>query len=234
MIVQNYNMIKQTIRQTCERTGRAVNEVTLIPVSKTKPVSDIMELYEHGVRIFGENYVQELVEKADKMPSDIQWHMIGHLQRNKVQYVVPRVAMIHSVDSIRLAKAIDEECAKEGKIMDILIEVNCDEESKFGFSFDELEENVEEISKFKNIHICGLMTSAPFVADAQENRKFFKKIKQLAVDISDKNIDNVNMNVLSMGMTNDYIVAIEEGATFVRIGTAIFGRREYSHNNTEA
>ncbi len=234
MLIENYNRVKDTIAKTCAAAGRDAQNVTLICVSKTKPVSDIMELYNSGVRIFGENYVQELVEKADTMPSDIQWHMIGHLQRNKVKYVVPRAAMIHSVDSVRLAAEIDKECAKTGSVMDILIEVNCGEESKFGFSFDEVEEQVRQISKYKNLHICGLMTSAPYVANPEENRKFFRKIKQLAVDITKKNIDNVSMNVLSMGMTNDYIVAVEEGATCVRVGTAIFGARDYSHNNTEA
>lgn len=234
MLIDNYNRVKDTIAKTCETAGRDAQDVTLIPVSKTKPASDIMELYNSGVKVFGENYVQELVEKADTMPSDIQWHMIGHLQRNKVKYVVPRAAMIHSVDSVRLAAEIDKECAKIGRVMDILIEVNCGEESKFGFSFDEVGEQVSQISNYKNLHICGLMTSAPYVANPEENRKFFRKIKQLAVDITKKNIDNVNMNILSMGMTNDYIVAVEEGATCVRVGTAIFGARDYSHNNTEA
>lgn len=188
-----------------------------------------MELYNNGIKLFGENYVQEIVDKADNMPKDIEWHMIGHLQRNKVKFVVPRVAMIHSVDSVRLAEEINKECGKIGKIMDILVEINCEEESKFGFAFDEVIDFVENISKLPNIHICGLMTSAPFVSDPEDNRKFFKKIKQLSVDIKAKNIDNVDMDILSMGMTNDYIVAVEEGATYVRVGTAIFGARNYSN-----
>lgn len=188
-----------------------------------------MQLYDGGIKVFGENYVQELVDKVDSMPQDIEWHMIGHLQRNKVKQVVSRVSMIHSVDSIRLAQEISKECVKINKIMDILIEINCEEESKFGFSFDEVLTNVEEIAKMPNLHICGLMTSAPFVENPEDNRKFFAKIKQLSVDIMDKNIDNIDMSVLSMGMTNDYLVAVEEGATCVRVGTAIFGARNYNN-----
>lgn len=234
MLIDNYSDVLNNIGKACVRAGRKQDEVTLIPVSKTKPVSDLMELYNSGVRIFGENYVQELVEKADLMPPDIEWHMIGHLQRNKVKYVVPRVKMIHSVDSIRLAQEINKECQKIGKVMDILVEVNCEEDSKFGFSFDEVTDFVREISSMPNLHVRGLMTSAPYVSNPEDNRKFFQKIKQLSVDITDKNIDNISMDVLSMGMTNDYIVAVEEGATYVRVGTAIFGARNYSNKNTEA
>ncbi|MGN0480382.1 MAG: YggS family pyridoxal phosphate-dependent enzyme [Lachnospiraceae bacterium] len=234
MLIDNYSDVLKNIKAACIRSGRKPDEVTLIPVSKTKPVSDLMELYNSGIKIFGENYVQELVEKTDSMPQDIQWHMIGHLQRNKVKYVVPRVRMIHSVDSLRLAEEIDKECKKLGRVMDILVEVNCEEESKFGFSFDEVADFVLEVSRMTNLHVCGLMTSAPYVTNPEDNRKFFRKIKQLAVDITDKNIDNVSMDVLSMGMTNDYVVAVEEGATCVRVGTAIFGARDYSNKNTEA
>lgn len=228
MIVDNYNKVLEDIRQACRRVGRSPQEVTLIPVSKTKPVSDMMELYDYGIRCFGENYVQELCQKMDTMPDDIEWHMIGHLQRNKVKYLIGRVAMIHSVDSIRLAEQIQKECEKNSCCVDILVEINCEEDSKFGFSFDEAAGLIEEMAKFKNLRIRGLMTSAPYVENPEDNRKFFQKMRQLCVDITNKNIDNISMDILSMGMTNDYIVAIEEGATHVRVGTGIFGNRQYS------
>ena len=162
--------------------------------------------------------------------NDITWHMIGHLQRNKVKYVVGRAALIHSVDSERLAVAISDEAVKKGLIQDILIEVNvAGEENKFGVTCDEAEEFVRKIGKLPGIKIRGFMTSAPFVENPEDNRKYFRELKQLLVDINNKNIDNVYMNVLSMGMTNDYTVAVEEGATHVRVGTAIFGARDYSH-----
>ena len=189
-----------------------------------------MEVYDCGIRQFGENYVQEIVDKADTLPKDITWHMIGHLQRNKVKYVVGRAALIHSVDSERLAVAISDEAVKKGLIQDILIEVNvAGEENKFGVTCEEAEEFVKKIGVLPGIKIRGFMTSAPFVENPEDNRKYFRELKQLLVDINNKNIDNVYMNVLSMGMTNDYTVAVEEGATHVRVGTAIFGARDYSH-----
>jgi pyridoxal phosphate enzyme (YggS family) len=182
-----------------------------------------------GIRSFGENYVQELCDKIDKLSDDINWHMIGHLQRNKVKYIVGKVAMIHSVDSIRLAEAISKEAVKKDVTVDILIEVNVGmEENKFGITVESAYEDIKEMAKLPNIAIKGLMTSAPFVENSEDNRKYFRQLKQLSVDIQSKNIDNVDMGILSMGMTNDYIVAIEEGATIVRVGTAIFGARNYN------
>ena len=160
------------------------------------------------------------------MPEDVRFHMIGHLQRNKVRQVIPHTALIHSVDSLRLAKQIQEDAAREGRTVDILLEVNvAREESKFGFFAEEVEDAVREICQFPNVRIRGLMTIAPFVEDPEENRAIFRKLNELSVDIARKNIDNVIMGVLSMGMTGDYEVAIEEGATMIRVGTGIFGAR---------
>lgn len=226
MIKENIKNVNEIIENACKRSNRELKEVTLISVSKTKPLPDLIEAYEAGSRDFGENKVQELVDKIPNMPADIRWHMIGHLQRNKVKYIVDKVYMIHSVDSFRLAEEISKEAQKKDVVVKILIEVNvaC-EESKFGITQEETLNLVKEISKLPNISIEGLMTIAPFVDEAEENRDYFRKLKQLSVDIASKNIDNVNMSVLSMGMTGDYEVAIEEGATYVRVGTGIFGHR---------
>ena len=223
MLKDNLIEVKEHIKKACEKSGRNPEDVCLVAVSKTKPEEMLMEVYDCGIRQFGENYVQEMVDKVDDLPKDITWHMIGHLQRNKVKYVVGRAAMIHSVDSERLAVAISEEAVKKGLVQDILIE------NKFGVTCDEAEEFVKKIAVLPGIKIRGFMTSAPFVENPEDNRKYFRELKQLLVDINNKNIDNVYMNVLSMGMTNDYTVAVEEGATHVRVGTAIFGARDYSH-----
>jgi pyridoxal phosphate enzyme (YggS family) len=229
MLRENYEEVQKNIALACERAGRERDSVTLIAVSKTKPVSDIEEIYALGQRQFGENKVQELMDKEPQLPDDVDWHLIGHLQSNKVKYIVGKVKMIHSVDSVKLAETISKEAVKHGTDENILIEVNvAGEESKFGVSPDETLSLVEKIAPLPNIHIRGLMTIAPFVSDPEENRPVFRKLKQLSVDIASKNIDNVSMSVLSMGMTNDYMTAIEEGATHVRVGTAIFGERNYN------
>lgn len=229
MVSEQIKTVKENIEAACRRAGRNPSDVTLIAVSKTKPNDMIMEAYGAGIRTFGENYVQELVEKTETLPDDIKWHMIGHLQRNKVKYVVGRAVMIHSVDSVRLAEEISKEAQKKNITVDILAEVNAaEEENKFGVSVESCESFLTEISKFPGLNIRGLMTSAPYVENAEENRKYFRILKQLCVDINAKNIDNINMDVLSMGMTNDYTVAVEEGATMVRVGTAIFGERNYN------
>lgn len=229
MVRENLKTVEENIRKACEKAGRSRDEVTLIAVSKTKPVSMLMEAYDSGIRVFGENKVQEMCDKYEQMPKDIQWHMIGHLQRNKVKYIIGKAVLIHSVDSLRLAETIQEEAAKHQVVMPILVEVNVAmEDTKFGTSLAECMELVEQISHFPNIRIEGLMTIAPFVEDPEENRKYFRALKKLAVDINNKNIDNVHVRILSMGMTNDYMVAIEEGATMVRVGTGIFGERNYN------
>ena len=229
MVVENLAEVEKHICEACARAGRSRDEVTLIAVSKTKPVSMIEELLPGGTRDFGENKVQERVDKYEVLPKDIHWHLIGHLQRNKVKYVVDKACLIHSVDSMRLAETISEEGVKKGVTVPVLIEVNvAGEESKFGVTLEETEGLVREIAKLPSIQIKGLMTIAPYVEDPEENRVHFSRLKQLSVDIKNKNIDNVSMDVLSMGMTGDYQVAIEEGATMVRVGTGIFGERNYN------
>lgn len=229
IISENLTDVKQNIKKACERANRYVEDVTLIAVSKTKPVEMLREAYAAGARDFGENKVQELMDKIPVLPEDIRWHMIGHLQRNKVKYIVDKVWLIHSVDSLRLAEEISTQALKKKVTVNILIEVNvAQEESKFGTSTEETIALVEKIAKLPGIHIMGLMTIAPYVENSEENREYFHKLKQLSVDISRKNIDNVSMSILSMGMTGDYSVAVEEGATHVRVGTGIFGERNYS------
>lgn len=232
MLKENLVTVENKVAEACKRVGRDRSEVTLIAVSKTKPVEMLQEIYAEGIRDFGENKVQEMCEKMDQMPADIKWHMIGHLQRNKVKYIVGRTELIHSVDTYRLAEEINIHAKKKNITVPILVEVNiANEESKFGISAEETILLVEDISKLENVRIKGLMTIAPYVVDAEENRLYFRKIKQLSVDITNKNIDNVSMEILSMGMTGDYEVAIEEGATMVRVGTGIFGERNYNTGN---
>ncbi len=229
MIKENVAEVEARIQAACKRAGRRREEVTLIAVSKTKPVRDIYEVMETGIKDFGENKVQEMCDKMEMIQQPLNWHMIGHLQRNKVKYIVDKATLIHSVDSLRLAQQISQEAQKKSVESNILIEVNvAEEESKFGLSTAEVIQMVEEISKLPSVHIKGLMTVAPFTDNPEENRPYFRNLKQLAVDIAEKNIDNVTMSVLSMGMTGDYEVAIEEGATMVRVGTGIFGARIYS------
>ena len=228
MLKTNLQEVENKIQEACKKANRKREDVTLIAVSKTKPVSALREVYDLGIRHFGENKVQELCEKYPQLPSDINWHLIGHLQRNKVKNVIGKASLIHSVDSIRLAETIEAEAAKQDLIVDILIEVNvAEEDSKFGVSVTEALPMIEMISKFPHIRIKGLMTIAPFVENAEENRSVFARLRKLSVDIAEKNIDNVSVGILSMGMTNDYQVAIEEGATMVRVGTGIFGARDY-------
>lgn len=228
MLRDNYEEVEKHIAEACKRSGRDRGEVTLIAVSKTKPVDQIREIYDLGQRDFGENKVQELTAKYPELPEDTRWHMIGHLQTNKVKYIIDKVVLIHSVDSLHLAKQIEKEAAKKDITAQILLQVNvADEDTKFGITPEETMTLAEEISHFPHVRIRGLMTSAPLVDDPEENRCYFKKLHKLFVDIRDKNIDNVTMDILSMGMTNDYEVAIEEGATMVRVGTGIFGQRDY-------
>lgn len=189
----------------------------------------LKEAYETGCRDFGENKVQELVDKYEVLPKDIRWHMIGHLQRNKVKYIVDKVYLIHSVDSLRLAEEISKEAAKKNVDVNILVEVNvAGEETKFGTGCEEAKQLVRDIAQLPHVHIQGLMTIAPYVENSEENRIYFQQLKKLSVDISSENIDNVSMKVLSMGMTGDYAVAVSEGATYVRVGTGIFGERNYA------
>ncbi len=228
MVVSNYQEVRQNIDACCRQAGREQEEVTLIAVSKTKPLKDIEALICAGVTEFGENKAQEIVSKWEQVSRPVHWHMIGHLQTNKVKSIIDKVSMIHSVDSVKLASVISREAVRHDLTMPILLEVNvAGEASKFGFSVDELFSGIKEIAAMPGIRIDGLMTIAPFVDDPEDNRIHFRKLKEIFVDINDKNIDNVAMHVLSMGMTGDYLVAVQEGATMVRVGTAIFGERAY-------
>ena len=230
MIQKNIQIVQENIQKACKRAGRKPSEVTLIAVSKTKPLSMIEEAYAAGMCEFGENKPQEMRDKAKVLDVPVHWHMIGTLQSNKIKYVVGTACMIHSVDSLVLAMAIEKEAEKKNLVMDILLEVNMAmEESKHGFTVEEIYSVVSEIAKMPHLSLRGLMTVAPYTENAEKNRIYFRKMKELLVDIKVKNIDNVSMDILSMGMTSDYEVAIEEGATMVRIGTGIFGERDYSH-----
>lgn len=229
MLQDNLNEVKKRITEAAARAGRNPDEITLIAVSKTKPAEMVKEIYDAGIREFGENKVQEITTKSAILPNDINWHMIGHLQRNKVKQVIDKVSLIHSVDSMRLAKMISSEAVKKNITVSILLEVNiANEETKFGFKKDEVIQLFPEIAALPNIFVRGLMTSAPIVDNPEDNRQYFRELHQLCVDLKAKNIDNTSMDYLSMGMTGDYEVAIEEGATHVRVGTAIFGAREYN------
>ena len=242
MMKENIEGIERRIQAACDRAGRKRSEVTLIAVSKTKPNEMLEEAYSLGMRHFGENKVQEMAQKYedlnDKFDEKVNWHLIGHLQRNKVKYIIDKAELIHSVDSLRLAEQIEEETKKKNLIVDILIEVNvADEDTKFGVSCDDVEALIQEIVKLPHIRVRGLMTIAPYVENPEKNRKYFKKLRDLYVDIKTKNTDNNGngnilntdtFDILSMGMTGDYEVAIEEGATMVRIGTGIFGERDYT------
>lgn len=229
MLRKNLEQVEANIKKACDTAGRDRKEVTLIAVSKTKPIEMLSSIYNQRIRDFGENKVQELCDKIEQLPEDIHWHMIGHLQTNKVKYIVGKTSLIHSVDSLRLAQEIEKQAAKKNLTADILVEVNiAEEESKFGIHKEETMGLIREIAQLSHVHICGLMTIAPYVENPEDNRMYFRGIRQLSVDIDRQNIDNVDMDILSMGMTGDYMVAIEEGATMVRVGTGIFGERNYN------
>ena len=226
MLIERYNEVKKHVEEACKRVGRDPREVTVIAVSKTKPLEMVEELRKEKVLDFGENKVQEILTKEPELPEDIRWHMIGHLQTNKVRQIVGKTCLIHSVDSLHLAETIHKESVKKGIVTQILLEVNvAEEESKFGFHAEEVENALKQIQELSGVCVRGLMTIAPFVDNSEDNRPVFQKLNKLYVDMKSKNIDNGTMNILSMGMTGDFEVAIEEGATMVRVGTGIFGAR---------
>ena len=226
MLIERYNEVKKHVEEACKRVGRDPREVTVIAVSKTKPLEMVEELRKEKVLDFGENKVQEILTKEPELPEDIRWHMIGHLQTNKVRQIVGKTCLIHSVDSLHLAETIHKESVKKGIVTQILLEVNvAEEESKFGFHAEEVENALKQIQELPGVCVRGLMTIAPFVDNSEDNRPVFQKLNKLYVDMKSKNIDNGTMNILSMGMTGDFEVAIEEGATMVRVGTGIFGAR---------
>lgn len=227
-ISENIKVIKEKIARAAEKSGRRGEDILLLAVTKTIDIDRIRMAVDCGLTELGENKVQEITDKYDALERDVKWHMIGHLQTNKVKYIIDKVKLIHSVDSLKLAEEINKRAAAAGIVMDILAEINvAGEDSKFGITCDSAEKTVREMSLMKNIRVRGLMTVAPNVENGEENRPVFRKLKQLLVDINSKNIDNVNMDILSMGMTGDYETAIEEGATIVRVGTGIFGPRIY-------
>lgn len=231
MIQKNIDIVRENIKQACMCSGRDEKDVTLICVSKTKPVADIQTAYECQERNFGENKVQEMTDKYQELPKDIRWHFIGHLQRNKVKYIIDKAYLIHSVDSLRLAEQIEAEGVKHGVVANILIQVNVSqEETKFGLDTEEVTDMIKTISgTLPHIRIKGLMTIAPFTEHPEENRVYFRQLRELSEEIAGLNLNHVEMSELSMGMTGDYMVAIEEGATLVRVGTGIFGNRIYSN-----
>ena len=229
MINSSIKQVTKNIEKAAIKSGRSLGDIKLIAVTKTRSIDEMKVVSELGVIDFGENRVQELEGKYDAFGSDINWHLIGHLQRNKVKYIIDKVRLIHSVESLRLAKAIDKEAAKAGIIAHILVQVNiAAEDTKFGLAKEEVEPLLREIGLLKNIKVQGLMAMAPYTMNPEENREYFRAIKKLSVDINSQKIDNIHIKELSMGMTNDYMVAIEEGSTIVRVGTGIFGERDYS------
>ena len=226
---KRYRQVRDNTAEAAIRSGRRPEDVMLLPVTKTQSVEILEMAYQLGMRACGENRVQEILAKKPLLPGDLTFHLIGHLQKNKVRQILGEVELIHSVDSFELAEVIEKEAVKKGLEADVLIEINAgEEESKFGTTLDQTEGLIRRIAVLPHVHIKGLMTVAPYVEDPEENRKVFQDMHHIFVDIHDKNIDNVTMSVLSMGMTNDYEVAISEGANLVRVGTGIFGARQYT------
>lgn len=232
-IIENIDDILKKIDDTCKKTGRNSKDITVIAVSKTVDSKRAKEAVEAGVENLGENRVQELVKKYDELnDTDIKWHMIGHLQKNKVKYIIDKTVLIHSVESIELAEEINKRAIKNNLTSNVLIELNIgEEESKFGINEDNIYDFVKNMEQFENIKVLGLMTVAPFCEDPEDVRWVFKKMKNINDKISTMNLRNTEMKYLSMGMTNDYEVAIEEGSNIIRIGTAIFGARKYKEED---
>ncbi len=227
-IGRNIEKLNEKIRIAASKSGRQPDDITVIGVSKTVGADRISKAIQAGLFDFGENKVQELVNKYETIGSACRWHMVGHLQTNKVKYIIDKIDLIHSVDSIRLAKEIDRQASKVGIKSNILVQVNiADEESKFGIGADETITFIKKIAEYDNIYIKGLMTIAPYSENPEDVRWVFKALKKLFIDISRENTDNISMDYLSMGMSNDFELAIEEGSNMVRIGTAIFGKRDY-------
>ena len=223
-IQENIKRVKERIYKACQKAGRSPDEITLVGVTKNFPASDIEYALKHGIEIAGENRVQELCEKYEKVHPK-QWHLIGHLQKNKVKYIIDSISLIQSVDSLKLAEEINRHAMKINKIQNVLIEINIGgEDSKSGISAKQLTELIENVSALPNVRIKGLMTIPP----VNSGEKFLAEMHELYLDIRDKNIDNVDMDILSMGMSGDYELAIKHGSNLVRIGTALFGARNYS------
>jgi len=223
-IKNNLEIINEKIKKAALKVNKNPEEIKLVAVTKTATIEQIEEVINAGVKIIGENRVQDAKEKYQILTAGIEWHLIGHLQTNKVKYAVEIFNCIHSVDSIKLAQEIDKRSKQFGKIMDVLVEVNVSgEESKYGIKPEEVKPFIKNISEFLRIKVRGLMTIAPIVKDKEEVRPYFRKLRELSKEIKSKNIENVKMDYLSMGMTKDFEIAIEEGANMVRIGRGIFG-----------
>lgn len=221
-IAQNIEKIRSNIKKACEISGRNYDDITILGVTKTVGTDDIMCAVNEGITELGENRVQEFLEKYDKIPN-VKWHIIGHLQTNKVKYIIGKTRLIHSVDSVKLAEEIERLSKKAGVITDILIEVNISgEETKSGISENEILPFLEKAENFSNVKVKGFMTMAPKFAPEDEIRQIFKKLYKIFVDISQKKYNNISMEYLSMGMSSDYVIAVEEGANIVRIGSKIF------------
>jgi PLP dependent protein len=227
-IADNFKLIRERIAEAARRAGRDPNEVRLVAVSKTKPAEAIVEARATGQVIFGENYVQELVAKSAELPADISWHFIGSLQSNKVRQIAGLVDLIHSVDRISLAQEIDRQWGQLGKVCDVLIQVNISQEAtKSGTSSEELLELVRQVAQMPNLRIKGLMTMPPFFDDPEAARPYFRALRESAEKVREAALPGVAMEELSMGMSGDFEAAIAEGATLVRVGSALFGEREY-------
>lgn len=224
---ENLDLVKENIEKACKKINKNPREITLVAVTKTISEDVINESTKYGVTDIGENKVQEITRKYDQINEDIKWHLIGHLQTNKVKYIIDKVDLIHSVDSFKLAKEIDKRAKSINKTMEVLLQLNISlEESKFGVNEDEILNLVKDISKLENVKVMGLMTMAPYYQDPEDTRIIFKKLKEIFEQLKYNKYNNVKMKYLSMGMTSDYIVAIEEGANIIRVGTGIFGKRE--------
>lgn len=228
-IKRNIEIIREKIETAAAKSGRKLEDITLIAVSKTVEPERIIKAIDEGITELGENRVQELTEKYDIINRDCNWHLIGHLQTNKVKYIVDKVKLIHSVDRYNLAVEINNRAQKIGKKVDILVQVNISgEQSKFGVAENEAVELIRRIAELENVRVKGLMTIAPFTSNPETVRYVFTGLRKLSIDIEKENINNINMEYLSMGMSNDFEVAIEEGSNIVRIGTALFGERKYT------
>ena len=225
-IRDNVKAVLQRVEASALKSGRRAEDIKVIAVTKTVDESRILKAVESGLYDLGENRVQELSDKYEKIGKSCRWHLIGHLQTNKVKYIVDRVDMIHSLDRMELAEEIQKRAEKAGRVMEVLVQVNiAEEESKFGMEMDKVPDFLKNVSKFPNIRVKGLMTIAPLAQNPEEIRWVFTELRKLHIDITRENIDNINMDYLSMGMSNDFEAAIEEGSNMVRIGTAIFGKR---------
>lgn len=230
MIPANVDTIRRRVIQACARAGRQPDQVTLVAVSKTFSADQIREVIRAGVPDVGENYVQELLAKREQLVGEaVRWHFVGHLQSNKVKYIVPWVVLIHAVDNVGLAREIDRRAEQTGRVVDILIEINTTrEETKFGVSPEATISFIRSLWGLKHLRVAGLMTIGPFLPDPEGSRPMFRMLRELRGEAAQLGQDNVTMRHLSMGMTGDFEVAIDEGATLIRIGTAIFGSRKRS------